>query len=80
VRRGTTKDERRRHGRGSVLGANDPVGVLCDRIDNRQRNSSDAFGWQARIPVRFHGWRTAWTNSSEAQRRAVVLLCAGRGS
>jgi hypothetical protein len=44
VRRGTTKDERRRRGRGSALGADGPVGVLRDRVDDGWRNSGDAFG------------------------------------
>jgi hypothetical protein len=79
VRRGTTKDERRWRRRGSALGADDPIGVLRDRVDNKRCNSGDAFGWRARIPVRFHGWRTVWTNSDEARRRAVVLLRARAG-
>jgi hypothetical protein len=54
-------------------------GVLRDRVDNERRNSGDAFGWEARIPVKFHGWRTAWTNSGKARRRAVVLLRARVG-
>jgi hypothetical protein len=48
------------------LGADDPIGVLRDRVDNERRNSGDAFGWLAQIPVTFHGWRTVWTNSGEA--------------
>jgi hypothetical protein len=44
VRRGTTKDERRRRGRGSELSVDGPVGVLRDRVDDGRRNSGDAFG------------------------------------
>jgi hypothetical protein len=46
VRRGTTKDERRRRGRGSVLGVDGLVGVLRDRVDDGRCNSGDAFGRQ----------------------------------
>jgi hypothetical protein len=55
------------------------VGVLRDHVGNERRNSGDAFGWRARLPVRFHGWRTVWTNSGKARRRAVVLLRAREG-
>jgi hypothetical protein len=44
VRRGTVKDERRRRGRGSTLGADGPVGVMRDHVDDGRRNSDDAFG------------------------------------
>jgi hypothetical protein len=61
------------------VGTVGPVGVLRDRVDDGRRNSGDAFGWRARIPVRFHEWRTAWTNSGEARQQAVVLLRARAG-
>jgi hypothetical protein len=32
--------------RGTALGADGPVGVLCDRVDDGRRNSGDAFGWR----------------------------------
>jgi hypothetical protein len=44
VRRGTAKDERKPRGRGLALGVDGSVGVLRDRVDDRRRNSGDAFG------------------------------------
>jgi hypothetical protein len=40
------RDERRRRGRGSALGADGPVGVLRDHVDGGRRNSGDSFGWR----------------------------------
>jgi hypothetical protein len=31
--------------RGTTLGADGPVDVLRDRVDDGRRNSGDAFGW-----------------------------------
>jgi hypothetical protein len=67
VRRGTAKDERRRRGRGSALGADGPVGVLRDRIDDGRRNSGDAFGRRGansgEAPRMADDRRTAWARS-----------------
>jgi hypothetical protein len=32
--------------RGTALGADGPVGVPRDRVDDGRRNSGDAFGWR----------------------------------
>jgi hypothetical protein len=55
-------------GRGTTLGADGPVGVLRDRVDDGRRNTDDAFGrWGvsfSEAPRMADDRRTAWTRSS----------------